>query len=323
MQEIDQKRIDTASIDIQKVMNETKKVIIGQDRLMRNLLIALLGKGHIILEGVPGLAKTLAIETLAKAVGLDFSRVQFTPDLLPSDLSGSQIWDPSKQQFTTHKWPIFAHLVLADEINRAPAKVQSALLEAMAERQITIGDTTYPLEEPFVVMATQNPVENDGTYDLPEAQLDRFLLKTTITYPTPEEEIQIMKRFSSGQGVENIDEVLSQKRIGELQTLIQEIHVSESMYEYVWGLVWTTRDVDHKMWKYIRYGASPRASLALITCAKVIALMHDRSFIIPEDIQEIAEDVLQHRIILSFEAMGDGVSVQEVIQEIVSSVKVV
>jgi len=312
---------------IQALIAETKKVMIGQDRLMRNLIIALLARGHIILEWVPGLAKTLAISTLARTIGVDFARVQFTPDLLPSDLIGTQIWQPKTGEFVTKQWPIFAHLVLADEINRAPAKVQSALLEAMAERQITIGDQSYQLEPPFVVMATMNPVEQEGTYSLPEAQLDRFLLKTVIGYPSESEEIEIMKRFGSGTQMEEVQEIIPHVHILEIQQLIDQIHVSDSIYEYVKNIVVATRKPKNtwfeRLAQYIQYGASPRASLALITSAKVMALIHGRTFVIPEDIQEIVEDVLQHRLILSFDAIADGVSVQEIIRQIVEGVAVV
>ena len=319
-------QITQASIDIQSLLSETQKVIVWQDRLMRNLVIALFARGHIILEWVPGLAKTLAIETLWKVIGVDVSRVQFTPDLLPSDLVGTQIWNQAKGEFQTQKGPIFSHLVLADEINRAPAKVQSALLEAMAERQVTIGDETYELEEPFVVMATQNPVEQDGTYDLPEAQLDRFLLKTRLWYPTSEEEIEIMKRFWWWIPDVWLVEVISRARLLEIQWVADEIHVSDSMYEYMMRIVAATRE-PKKFWcdrlvPYIQFGASPRASIALMKCAKVIALMHERLFVIPEDVQEIAQDVLQHRLILSFDAAADGISVEEIIQEIITKIPI-
>lgn len=318
--------IETSQL-IQSLIAETQKVIIWQDRLMRNLVIALLARGHIILEWVPGLAKTLAIQTLWKAIWVDFARVQFTPDLLPSDLIGAQIWNQKTNKFVTKKWPIFSHLVLADEINRAPAKVQSALLEAMAERQVTIWDESFWLELPFVVMATMNPVEQEGTYSLPEAQLDRFLLKTTISYPSEEEEIQIMKRFTDATTVEKVTEILPHEHIIDIQKLVDQIHVSDSIYDYVKNIIVATRNPKEKWFEglaeYIQYGASPRASLALITCSKVMALIHGRTFVIPEDIQEIIEDVLQHRLILSFDAIADEVSVQEIIAEVVKGVSVV
>lgn len=327
MNQILEKDMSQASQDIHALIAETKKVMVGQDRLMRNLVVALLARGHIILEGVPGLAKTLAIETLGRALWVDVSRIQFTPDLLPSDVVGTQIWNQSTGIFETQKGPIFSHLVIADEINRAPAKVQSALLEAMAERQITIGDMSYQLQAPFVVMATQNPVEHDGTYDLPEAQLDRFLLKTTLSYPTEQEEIDIMKRFSGLTDAPDISEVLTRDRLLEIQSLVDTIHVSDAMYEYVKNIVVATREPKNiwcnRLTPYIQFGASPRASLALIQAAKVIALMHNRSFLIPEDVQEIAEDVLQHRLILTFNAVADTITVQEILREIVSKVSVV
>ncbi len=322
-----QTQVTQASQQLQALMYETKKVIIGQDRLMRNLVIALLARGHIILEWVPWLAKTLAISTLAQTIGVDFARVQFTPDLLPSDLIGTQIWDQKTANFVTKTGPIFAHLVLADEINRAPAKVQSALLEAMAERQVTIGDESYQLDPPFVVMATQNPVEQEGTYSLPEAQLDRFLLKTVISYPTEDEEVEIMKRFGGDVMQEQISQIVPHQDILAIQSLVDQIHVSDSIYDYVKNIIVATRNPKEKWFErlasYIQYGASPRASLALITASKVMALIHGRTFVIPEDIQEIVEDVLQHRLILSFDATADGVSVQEIIAEIVQGISVV
>lgn len=326
MNEEIQTQVTESSQLIQSLIAETQKVIIGQDRLMRNLVIALLARWHIILEWVPWLAKTLSIQTLGQVIWVDFSRVQFTPDLLPSDLIGVQIWNQKSNEFVTKQWPIFAHLVLADEINRAPAKVQSALLEAMAERQVTIWDESYQLDPPFVVMATMNPVEQEGTYSLPEAQLDRFLLKTVISYPSESEEIQIMKRFAATDSVAEITEILPHEHILDIQKLVDQIHVSDNIYNYVKDIVVATRKPKEKWFDsladYIQYGASPRASLALITCAKVMALIYGRTFVIPEDIQEIIEDVLQHRLILSFDAIADGVSVQQIIAEVVKSVSV-
>ena len=321
------KNVVEAAERIQGLVDETQKVIIGQDRLIRNLLVALFARGHIIVEWVPGLAKTLAIETLGKTLGVDVSRIQFTPDLLPSDLIGTQIRNPSDASFSTQKWPVFSHMILADEINRAPAKVQSALLEAMSERQVTIGQTSYALEAPFVVMATQNPVENDGTYDLPEAQLDRFLLKTNLGYPSPEEELQIMKRFAGEETPEEVQEIMHREQVLAYQELTDQIHISESIFEYVRNIVVATR-FPGQIWlpdleAYIQFGASPRASLALIKAAKVIALMHARTFVIPEDIQEIAEDVLKHRLVLHFDSEIDGITIESLIQQILKAVSVV
>lgn len=322
-----QHNITYISTKIQDLIEEVQKVVIGQDVLIRNMVIALFARGHIILEGVPGLAKTLSIETLAKTLGVDFSRLQFTPDLLPSDLIGSQIRHQQQHQFMTKKWPIFAHFVLADEINRAPAKVQSALLECMAERQVTIGDTRYELEPPFVVMATQNPVEQEGTYSLPEAQLDRFLLKTVLTYPSEEEEIEIMKRFSESGTSGKVSEIIPHEEILQMQGVIDQVHVSPAMYTYIKDIVIATRDPKSKwcdrLAHYIQFGWSPRASLALVRASKVMAAIHGRTFIIPEDVQEIVYDVLRHRLILTFDALADGVDVETVIDEIVKTIPTV
>ncbi len=323
MEKGNEKDVIKASDDLKMLLQETQKVIVGQDRLMKNLIIALLAKGHIILEWVPGLAKTLAIETLGKTLGIDVARIQFTPDVLPSDIIGTQIWNQWVSRFETQKWPIFTHLLLADEINRAPAKVQSALLEAMSERQVTIWETSYDLDAPFVVMATQNPIEQDWTYDLPEAQLDRFLLKTKLWYPTEKEEIEIMKRFWWGE-ITQVKEVITHERILQIQQIVEKIHISDSIYEYVKNIITATRS--EKGWwltKYLKFWASPRASIAMITCSKVVALMHGRTFVIPEDIQEIVEDVLQHRLILTFEAYSENILIQDIIKEIIQNISVV
>lgn len=322
-----QEHISHISEKIQLLIAEVQKVVIGQDTLIRNMVIALFARGHIILEWVPWLAKTLSIETLAKTLWVDFSRLQFTPDLLPSDLIWSQIWNQKTHEFMIKKWPIFAHFVLADEINRAPAKVQSALLEAMAERQITIWDQRFSLEEPFVVMATQNPVEQEGTYSLPEAQLDRFLLKTVLTYPTEEEEIEIMKRFSGSAPVQEVQEVIPHEDILKMQSTIDLVHVSEAMYAYVRDIISATRNpkkygCEHLSW-YIQFWWSPRASLSLIRAAKVMAAIHGRSFVIPEDVQEIVTDVLRHRLILTFDALADEMTSENIIEEIVKKVPTV
>jgi MoxR-like ATPase len=272
------------------------------------------------------LAKTLSIETLSKAIGVSFSRIQFTPDLLPSDLLGTRVFDPAKVDFVTRKGPIFANLVLADEINRAPAKVQSALLEAMAERQVTIGEEKFVLDAPFVVMATQNPLEQEGTYSLPEAQLDRFLLKTVITYPTAEEEIQIMQQMSSAD-LPAITKMMSKKQILELQRVVEQIYVSDALYQYVKNIVFATRfpaqyGLDELV-SYIEWGVSPRASLALIQCAKVLALIAGRAYVLPEDIKEIAHEVMRHRLVLSFEALAADVQADAIITKILQTVPLV
>jgi len=321
-----QAQIDKASQQIQAVIDEVQKLVIGQSRLVRNLMVALLSRGHILLEWVPGLAKTLSIETLSRAVWLSFSRIQFTPDLLPSDLIGTKVFDQAKVEFFTKKWPIFANLVLADEINRAPAKVQSALLEAMAERQVTIGEDRFKLDLPFVVMATQNPLEQEGTYSLPEAQLDRFLLKTVITYPNETEELQIMQQMTISE-LPKIVSVMTKKEILELQKLSEQIHVAEAIYMYVKNIVFATRFPEQfeleEIKPYIAFGASPRASLALIQCAKVLALMSGRNYVIPEDIKEIAYDVLRHRILLSFEALAQDISSEQLITTILQTIPLV
>lgn len=272
------------------------------------------------------MAKTLSIETLSKAIGVSFSRIQFTPDLLPSDLLGTRVFDPAKVDFVTRKGPIFANLVLADEINRAPAKVQSALLEAMAERQVTIGEEKFLLDAPFVVMATQNPLEQEGTYLLPEAQLDRFLLKTVITYPTPEEEIQIMQQMSSAD-LPAITKMMSKKQILELQRVVEQIYVSDALYQYVKNIVFATRFPGQyglgELVSYIEWGVSPRASLALIQCAKVLALIAGRAYVLPEDIKEIAHEVMRHRLVLSFEALAVDVQADAIITKILQTVPLV
>ncbi len=318
--------IQNAQQQIATVVAEVQKIVIGQSRLVRNLVVALLAKGHILLEWVPWLAKTLSIETLSKAIGVSFSRIQFTPDLLPSDLLGTRVFDPAKVDFVTRKGPIFANLVLADEINRAPAKVQSALLEAMAERQVTIGEEKFVLDAPFVVMATQNPLEQEGTYSLPEAQLDRFLLKTVITYPTPEEEIQIMQQMSSAD-LPAITKMMSKKQILELQRVVEQIYVSDALYQYVKNIVFATR-FPAQYWldelvSYIDWGVSPRASLALIHCAKVLALIAGRAYVLPEDIKEIAHEVMRHRLVLSFEALAADVQADDIITKILQTVPLV
>lgn len=305
---------------VNKVTTEIHKELIGQETLIEHLLIALFWKGHILIEGVPGLAKTLAVSTLAKVVDLDFKRIQFTPDLLPSDLVWARVFNQATIDFSVKKGPIFSNFVLADEINRAPSKVQSALLEAMAEKQVSIGEKTYHLESPFIVLATQNPIEQDGTYNLPEAQLDRFLLKTVVSYPTADQEIEIMKN-KTWQKAKELSKLLHKKDILEIQSLIdEEIHVEESIYEYVRDIVFATRKEDIHTKKLIQYGVSPRASLALIIAAKVYAFLEGRDFVLPEDIKKSAFPVLRHRIILSYEALADGITQDEIIQKILDKI---
>ena len=305
---------------VQLIREEMKKVIVWQDNLVRDLLIGLFAKGHVLLEGVPGLGKTLSISTLARVIDGKFHRIQFTPDLLPSDLIWARVYHQNTWEFSIKKWPIFANFILADEINRAPAKVQSALLEAMAEKQVTIWEQTFVLDTPFMVLATQNPIEQDGTYNLPEAQLDRFLLKTIVEYPTEEEEIQIMKK--NFKDIEKIEKQISKKEILDIQKHIEEdIFVDEAIFKYVKDIVFYTRKKDWKIFSFLQYGASPRASIALIHCAKVLAFLQGRDFVIPEDIKEVAYPVLRHRLILSYEALADNVTKDEVISMILDTVK--
>ncbi|MCK9272289.1 MoxR family ATPase [Candidatus Gracilibacteria bacterium] len=317
-------KINSHLEQINELRNEMKKVIIGQETLIKNLLIALLAGGHIILEGVPGLAKTLSIKTLSEALNLGFGRISFTPDLLPGDLIGGQIYNQADSKFYIKKGPIFTNFLLADEINRAPAKVQSALLEAMQEKKITIADEVFTLDNPFIVLATQNPIEQEGTYELPEAQLDRFLLKTIINYPSQEEEIQIMKNDTRK---EKIKKILSKKDLIEIQNFIEnEIFIDDKIYEYVRDIVFATRNPsDYNLSQispYISFGASPRASLSLIKTAKVNAFLSGRAYVIPEDIKEMAYDVLRHRIGLSFEAIGENMKTDDIIKIILDNVLV-
>ena len=307
------------SLKIEKLQEEVSKIIIGQGILKRDIIIALFSGGHILLEWAPGLAKTRTVSTFSDVLGLNFQRIQFTQDLLPSDLVGAKIYDPEAKSFEVKKWPIFANFVLADEINRAPSKVQSALLEAMEERQVTIGEKTFPLDSPFMVLATQNPLEQEGTFHLPEAQLDRFLLKTLVTYPTANEEKRILTE-SLSRDIEKVSKILSKKEVLECQKSINTVEVSESIYEYICRLIFASRDSE----KYpeIAYGASPRASLALLRTSRVMAALEGRDFVIPEDIKEMAYAVLRHRIILSYEALAEGISTDDLIERILADTKI-
>jgi MoxR-like ATPase len=308
-----------------KVREEVSKVIVGQEGLLDRLLLGLLGRGHLLLEGLPGLAKTLAIRTLSEVLGVSFSRIQFTPDLLPADLVGTRIYMPAKGDFKTQKGPIFANLVLADEINRAPAKVQSALLEAMQEHQVTIGPDTFKLEEPFFVMATQNPIEHEGTYPLPEAQVDRFFMKVQVTYPEFEHEKEIIDRMTSGAEIKT-KEVLSSQAILKAQSAVDDIHVSEHLKDYVVHLVSATRKPTNyhleKLAPLIEYGASPRASIALTVAAKAHAFLNGRGYATPEDVKALAADVMRHRLILTYEAEAQNVRADDVIAQILQKVPV-
>ncbi len=318
-------RIHAESAFVEQLNHETSKVIVGQQVMLERLLIGLLTRGHILLEGMPGLAKTLAIKTLAQAVDAKFSRIQFTPDLLPADLIGTMIYNPARSEFTVRKGPIFSNFVLADEINRAPAKVQSALLEAMQERQVTIGHETFPLEEPFLVLATQNPIEQEGTYPLPEAQIDRFLLKVKIGYPTQEEERDIVRRNLSGIQP-TVNRVVSPTALLRAREVLHEIYVDEKIEQYIIDIVFATREPAKYGLKslapLISYGASPRASIALAQAARALAFLRRRGYVVPEDVRAICPDVLRHRIGLSYEAEAENVRPEEVVEQVLNTVQV-
>jgi len=305
---------------------EVKKVIVGQQHMIESLLIGLLSNGHILLEGVPGLAKTLAISTLSKVIDVDFKRVQFTPDLLPADLLGTMIYNQKKEEFISKKGPLFSNFILADEINRAPAKVQSALLEAMQERQITIGDQTYKLPEPFLVMATQNPIEQEGTYPLPEAQVDRFMLKVVLPYPKREEERLIVRANVSSTGFEKPNKVVDPKQIIRAREVVKKIYMDEKIEKYIVDIVYATREPEYyqleKVKHYIAFGGSPRASISLANAAKAYAFLKKRGYVIPEDVRAVCKDVLRHRIGLSYEAEAENVSTEDVITTILNTVEV-
>ena len=305
------------------IKNEIQKVIVGQDEMIDALLIGLLCDGHILLEGVPGLAKTTTVNTLAKTLGLDFKRVQFTPDLLPSDIIGTEIYDPQKNSFKIKKGPIFTNLLLADEINRAPAKVQSALLEAMQERQVTIADETFKLDYPFLTLATQNPIEQEGAYSLPEAQLDRFMLKVVVGYNSKAEEIEIVTRMA-GNKSEEVQTVASADDLETLKEEMRKIHIDEELKAYIVDLVFATREPAKyglkKYTDYIQYGASPRASINLYKGSQAHAFLRGKEFVTPVDIAAMAKDVLRHRVILSYEAEAEGVTSDEIIEKVIEAV---
>jgi MoxR-like ATPase len=311
---------------INAVIEEMSKVVVGQERLINRLLVGLFTGGHVLLEGVPGLAKTLTINTLAKILDLHFHRIQFTPDLLPSDLVGTMIYNPLKSDFEVKKGPIFAQIILADEINRAPAKVQSALLEAMAERQVTIGDTTYQLDSPFLVLATQNPVEQEGTFPLPEAQVDRFMLKVYLDYLNKDQELEVMRKMSNLDFKYQPKVILTLKDIHDIQKDINKITISETLEKYIIELIFATRNpAEYGLTQeanYIQFGASPRASIHLNLASKVLAYLEGRDYVLPEDIKEMAPDVLNHRIILNYEAEVDNITTMQIIQTILSSVAI-
>jgi MoxR-like ATPase len=326
---VDVKRISeqvlVESRTLQRLRQEVENVIVGQRDLIDRLVVGMLCNGHVLIEGVPGLAKTLTVTTLARTMQTSFQRIQFTPDLLPADLIGTLIYNPKSGDFTVRKGPIFHQIILADEINRAPAKVQSALLEAMQERQVTIGDTTFPLENPFMVLATQNPIEQEGTYPLPEAQVDRFLLKVKVTYPTMEEELQILKRMARSAPNTDVEPVLSPADLLRLRSLSDEIYMDEKIEDYILNIVQATRspaEYGLDIGDLIRYGASPRATIALCMASKAFALIQGRGYVTPQDVKSVGMDVLRHRIIVSYEAEAEEKSSEDLIVQVFNTVKV-
>ena len=319
------KQVQQESIFLQDLKREVGKVIVGQDALLEKMLVALLADGHILIEGVPGLAKTLAVKTLAQAIHAQFQRIQFTPDLLPADITGTLIFNPKDGLFYPKRGPVFSNFVLADEINRSPAKVQSALLEAMQERQVTIGEQTYKLPSPFMVMGTQNPVEQEGTYPLPEAQVDRFMLKVLVTYPTKEEEKLILERMASHQPIE-INTQGTPEMILKARQVTDAIYVDEKIKNYIVDLVFATRDPKaaglEKLASFMSYGASPRATIFLTQAAKAYAFLNCRGFVTPEDIKAIGLDVLRHRVLLSYEAEAEDITADQIVKQIFDAVDV-
>lgn len=304
--------------NIMKLEQEMQKKIVGQKNMIRKILIGIFTGNHILLEGLPGLAKSLTVNTLAQTLGLTFSRIQFTPDLLPSDIIGTEIYNEKTGEFYTKKGPIFANIVLADEINRAPAKVQSALLEAMQEKQITIAKNTFKLEKPFIVLATQNPIEQDGTYPLPEAQQDRFLMKVKIEYPTIDEEKHILSLLTTTTDFDNIviNEIMDKEKIEQIKKLIKQVRIDDKLINYILNIIFKTRENN----QYINCGASPRASIALVIASKANAFLEGRDYVIPQDIKKVIFDVLRHRIILTYEAEAEGLDVEDIITNIMETV---
>lgn len=317
-------QIESAFVD--DIKAATGQVIVGQEYMIERLLIGLLSKGHVLLEGLPGLAKTLAIKTLSNAVKADFQRIQFTPDLLPADIVGTMIYNPSKNTFDVRKGPIFSNFILADEINRAPAKVQSALLEAMAEKQVTIGKESYKLQEPFLVLATQNPIEQEGTYPLPEAQIDRFMLKVNIGYPTKTNEKEIINRFIDGRTAQEIDAVIDPAKILKARELVKKVYMDDNIKDYILDIVFATREPENNglgdLKNLISYGGSPRASINLAMASKAYAFMNRRGYVIPDDVRNICKDVLRHRIGITYEAEAENITQENIIDQILQTVQV-
>ena len=319
------REVEKEALFLHDLLGEIRKVLVGQDALVERALVGLLADGHILLEGVPGLAKTLLVKTLAQAIDAGFSRLQFTPDLLPADLIGTQIYNPRTGEFSVHKGPVFANLVLADEVNRAPAKVQSALLEAMQERQVTIADTTHPLEDVFLVLATQNPIEQEGTYPLPEAQVDRFMLKVLVDYPARDEERMIIDRMT-GQSIPPVRPVIDLGHIAHAREVVRQIYVDEKVKEYVLDIVRETRHPSanglSELRSLVAFGASPRASIYLIQAARAHAFLRGRGYVTPEDVKQLAPDVLRHRVITTYEAEAEEVTTDSIVRRILDHVEV-
>lgn len=319
-------RLARHSSFVEDLTKEIGRVVIGQEYMIQRLLMCLLADGHVLLEGVPGLAKTLAVSTLAQAVGCDFQRIQFTPDLLPADLLGTLIYNQKEGDFTIKRGPIFSNVILADEINRSPAKVQSALLESMQERQVTIGDTTFPLDEPFLVLATQNPIEHEGTYPLPEAQIDRFMLKIRVDYPSRDEELEIMRLMARTGDKPGVSAVTDAAEILEARKTINELYIDPRVEEYIVDLILATRDPAHYrlhgLEPLIEFGASPRASISLNLASRAHAFLNHRAYVTPEDIRSIVMDVLRHRIIVTYEAEAEDVTSEMIVQRILDAIEV-
>ena len=322
----EQKLIKNEASWVELLKSEMGRVIVGQKYLVDRLIVGLLANGHVLLEGVPGLAKTLAVKTLSKCLRADFKRIQFTPDLLPADVLGTLIYSPSKGEFTTKKGPIFANLLLADEINRAPAKVQSALLEGMQERQVTIGDETYPLPQPFLVLATENPIDQEGTYPLPEAQMDRFMLKLVVDYPDRADELRILNANANVSVSHEVNHVVDAETIFRSRKLVDGIYLDEKLKGYLVDVVLATRNPDSygasELNAFIRFGASPRATISLALASKAVAFMHGRSFVTPQDIKDVGLDVLRHRVIVTYEAEAENVSSDDIIKKIFETIPV-
>lgn len=319
-------QIQIQSTFLNDINEATSKIIVGQEYMLQRLLLGLLAKGHVLLEGLPGLAKTLSIKTLSGAIDSKFSRIQFTPDLLPADILGTMIYNPGKNEFAVRKGPIFANFILADEINRAPAKVQSALLESMQEKQVTIGKETYKLEEPFLVLATQNPIEQEGTYPLPEAQVDRFMLKVKIDYPNKEEERQIIKKTISGATEQKVNAVVKPETIIKARELVRKVYMDEKIENYILDIVFASRTPDKynlsQLKPLISYGGSPRASINLALASKAQAFLNRRGFVIPDDVRNICADVLRHRIGLTYEAEAENITQEDIIDKIINTIEV-